>query len=186
MRAELRPGAAHALLGAPIAALGDRATDLAELWSARALRSAPALDDETNDPDRAVASIESLLLERVRRVGETRLRERVAISDRVTRLGAHVEPVPTWARRVGTSERSLRRLFHDEIGVSPSLYVRIVRLRGAIARAGSAPWSRIAADLGFADASHLAAEFRAFLGAAPTRFVATGTRCGGEMRPHDR
>jgi len=188
VRAELHPGAAHALLGAPVAALGDRATDLADLWSPRALRSVPALDDETIDPERAVASIEALLLDRVRRIGETRLRERMAISERVTRLGAQTEPLPTWARRVGTSERSLRRLFHDEIGVSPSLYARIVRLRRAIARAGTAPWSRIAADLGFADASHLAAEFRAFLGVAPTRFVAAahGARCGGGMRALDR
>jgi AraC-like DNA-binding protein len=176
VRAELRPGAAHALLGAPLAELGDRATDLAELWGP--LPAAPAFDAETTDPRLAIRTIEALLLERVRRIGEARLREQTKLAARVTQLAASSETVPTWARRVGMSERSLRRLFRDEIGVSPSLYARIARLRAAIARAGTARWSRVAADLGFADASHLAAEFRAFLGTAPTRFVDGHARCG--------
>jgi AraC-like DNA-binding protein len=186
VRIELRPGAASALLGASVHELGDRAIDLADLWGREATGPMRALSNETLDARTAHTALEKLLRDRVRRVGERTLIDRVETVRRVTTLApTRSEHVGTWARRVGLSERSLRRLFREEIGLSPWRYARIVRLRRAIARAGAQPWSAIAAELGFSDASHLAAEFRAFVGVAPTEFLraACSPLCGSATSP---
>jgi AraC-like DNA-binding protein len=71
---------------------------------------------------------------------------------------------------VGCSRRQLERLFEAGVGLSPRTYARISRFQYALRLrrdASRRSWADIAADAGFADQSHMIAEFRRFGGAAP-------------------
>jgi methylphosphotriester-DNA--protein-cysteine methyltransferase len=70
------------------------------------------------------------------------------------------------------SERHLRNVFREEIGISPKRYARIARIRRVAAKAGTESWARLAADHGFYDQAHLVAEFRELLGVTPRAFLA--------------
>lgn len=73
------------------------------------------------------------------------------------------------AGSLGVSERHLRRVFHETVGVSPKVFARLQRFRRAIraARKTRADWADVAADAGYYDQAHLIAEFRAISGVTP-------------------
>ena len=71
---------------------------------------------------------------------------------------------------LGVSERHLRRVFHEALGLSPKAFAKIVRFRRALraARADArCGWASIAAAAGYYDQAHLIAEFRAIAGVTP-------------------
>jgi transcriptional regulator GlxA family with amidase domain len=74
------------------------------------------------------------------------------------------------ADTLGCSRRHLAKHFAHEVGVSPKVAARLIRFDQARARVGSVPLARLAADHGFADQAHLAREFRALAGVAPSAF----------------
>ena len=74
------------------------------------------------------------------------------------------------AVRLGVSERQLRRIFHEVVGMSPKMYSRLARFGRAIraAREGvEISWAGIAAACGYCDQAHLIDEFHAIAGATP-------------------
>lgn len=81
-------------------------------------------------------------------------------------------------RELRVTRQYLARLFDREVGVSPKLVARVTRVKhvmalaGRRARAVSEPWARIAADAGYADQSHLIADFRALVGTTPAEWLA--------------
>lgn len=77
------------------------------------------------------------------------------------------------ARRVGASERTLARLFEQELGMSFGQWRRQMRLAHAAAMIPrGVPMSRVAAELGYASQSAFSAMFRKTFGHAPSRFFA--------------
>lgn len=95
--------------------------------------------------------------------------------DRARELLAHrfAEPLPLveLARLVGYSPHHLSRTFARAAGLTLSRYRRRLRVRAALARLeqGADDLAALAADLGFADHSHLTAACKAEAGAAPSR-----------------
>ena len=80
-------------------------------------------------------------------------------ADRIT--SASVNAV---ALDLGVSERHLRRVFLETVGVGPKKFAQLTRFRRAVHAAreeGHASWARIAADAGYYDQAHLITEFRA-------------------------
>lgn len=85
------------------------------------------------------------------------------------------------AREVELSPRRLSTLFAAEFGLTPKVAIRLARFdsaREAIADAavsrgarGSLDLSRIAADRGYYDQSHMVREFAAFAGLSPTAWI---------------
>jgi len=72
------------------------------------------------------------------------------------------------AREVGLGERSLLRLFHEQVGVSPKRLARILRFRAALAAvADGCDLATAAARCGYVDQPHLTREFVALGGASP-------------------
>lgn len=74
------------------------------------------------------------------------------------------------ARRLGITERHLRRVLPEATGLSPKQFQRVHRLNRAVAAADRTPcpsWARIAAMAGYYDQSHLIQEFRAITGRGP-------------------
>ncbi|MDQ6802839.1 MAG: helix-turn-helix domain-containing protein [Acidobacteriota bacterium] len=74
------------------------------------------------------------------------------------------------ARAIDISERHLRRVVFETAGASPKHYQRTLRLTRMMTTAdfdSNPSWSRLAADMGFVDQSHLAQEVRAVTGKTP-------------------
>ena len=80
---------------------------------------------------------------------------------------AEVLRVDDAADRLKVSARTLQRLAHRTVGVSPAAMIRRRRLQEAAQRVRDDPdaaLADIAAELGYADQAHLASDFRAVLG----------------------
>jgi AraC-like DNA-binding protein len=79
-------------------------------------------------------------------------------------------PVSALADDVGLSPRQLRRRFVAATGLTPKEFVRIRRVRSAIAELleRGATWSRVAAELGYADHSHLVRDMSEVTGLTPS------------------
>jgi AraC-like DNA-binding protein len=75
-----------------------------------------------------------------------------------------------WARRMGTTERTLSRRCHDDLGISFNEWRQRLKLVAALAliEAGE-PVQRIAAQLGYSNASAFIAMFRRLTGTSPTQ-----------------
>jgi AraC-like DNA-binding protein len=79
------------------------------------------------------------------------------------------------ARRVGLSDRQLRRLLHAEVGLGPRTFQRIGRLQRFLMVATAHPGrglAELAADAGFADQPHLSREARSLTGLTAAGLVA--------------
>ena len=77
------------------------------------------------------------------------------------------------ATGLACSERTLRRRFHEELGISLKRFARITRFRQAHAflqGAGGADWASAIARFGYVDQAHLIHEYREFAGTTPARF----------------
>jgi AraC-like DNA-binding protein len=80
------------------------------------------------------------------------------------------------AARSAVSTRHLERAFQEQVGVSPKMFGRLLRLDYALELAGSGSnWAEVAHLCGYFDQSHLARDFRAMTGATPVEFVALRT-----------
>ena len=88
------------------------------------------------------------------------------------------------ARRVGTTPFHLARVFRRETGWSVRGYAMRLRLYAVLDRLGGAgvDLSGLAAELGFADHSHLTRRFRAAFGTTPSRFKRRLAAIGGRAR----
>lgn len=168
VKVRLRPGAAGPVLGVPVGELRDRAVPLTDLWGERAAR----LEDRLNELTGAgpvLRGIEDTLIGIPRDGADPRdllLREAVAS------LSSVGERVGALARRLSVSERRLRDLFAERVGLSPKRFARVQRVRTVLAGAGSAQWAQLASDAGYYDQSHMTADFHTLMGVSPAAFRA--------------
>lgn len=152
----------------PADELTDRVVRLSELWP-RAAEWISRLSEASSEAAR-VDRLESLLLERYRAnessgsaldtpgLARWILRERGRIS------------VRNLAEAAGVSRQQLTRVFRERVGVTPKTYCRLARFHAGLAYADCGPeidWAQVAPDLGYADQSHMIAEFRTFSSLTP-------------------
>lgn len=168
IRARLRPGAAKPVFGVPVRELRDQAVPLTDLWGDRAARLEHRLNELTG-PDPILRRIEEALLERVHDSADSR---DLLLHEAIKSLSTTGERVAALARRLSVSERHLRDLFTDRVGLSPKRFARIQRVRTVLARAGSAKWAGLASDTGYYDQSHMTADFHTLMGVSPAAFRA--------------
>lgn len=163
-----RPARVAPFLRVPISDLTDCTVAIDDVWGTASSRLPSELCD-VNEAAR-IDRVESFLLTRL-----ARARQRAAALD-VERLAASVirrrgrVTVDAMARAAGVSRQHLSREFRGRIGVPPKLYTRLVRFQSGLVYAGcraTVDWARAAIDLGFADQSHMIADFREFTGLTP-------------------
>ena len=124
-----------------------------------------------SSPSQATAILGEAIARRVAVAGPRDGRA-LLVAEAVRRLPS--ERAQDIAVGLGVSERHLRRLFHQTLGMSPKRYERIARFRRAIdaARADAGTtWTSIAAAVGYYDQAHLIADFHAIAGATPGAFL---------------
>jgi AraC-like DNA-binding protein len=85
----------------------------------------------------------------------------------------------TLANEVGLSLRTMQRLFHDYVGVSPKWLLRRYRLQEAawrLAQNDDIQLAALAADLGYFDQAHLVGDFKCLFGCAPAQYRKSQSR----------
>ena len=177
----LWPDVAGAVLGVAPASLRDVTAPAAALLG----DAAAALDEAAQgDDDAGAAVLERWIAARLRDAPPIDALVRRAVLAIVETRGAM--PVARLAEHVGLSRRQLERRFHRAVGLTPKEYARVRRVRETIALALDpvSSWSRLAAEIGFADQSHLVREVGGVTGLTP---VALGERLGmiehGDVKP---
>ena len=78
-----------------------------------------------------------------------------------------------WAAMACLSLRQFERNFIIRVGISPKLFIRIVRFEYAMKIKNSysdKSWSEIALECGYTDSSHLLKEFKEFAEFPPSQF----------------
>jgi len=100
------------------------------------------------------------------------MRLRVSMESLRHACGASAPRVVTLARRLGVTDRHLRRLMVDEAGIAPRHFARIQRFHALLRASDVAAhpsWGALAAHHGYADQSHLIREVHDLAGVTPTR-----------------
>jgi AraC-like DNA-binding protein len=118
--------------------------------------------------------IESNLLQRLGRSGETGGVDIAGLTRWIERMRGQVS-VEELARAAGVSRQHLTRVFRHSVGVTPKIYCRLARFQATLgfftdpyAGAGDrVDWAQVAAEGGYADQSHMIAEFRRFSSVTP-------------------
>jgi len=164
----LRPAAVAALTGDPAALVDDEtlldASDLVEAVEV-AMRSG------TGHRERAVTVFSDWLAQRVGRIDDAAFRADALVP--VLMGDDAAETVEEAATRLAMSVRTLQRLAHRYVGVSPAAMIRRRRLQEAAERLRLDPGldlSELAAEIGYADHAHLTRDFRSVLGIAPRTY----------------
>lgn len=173
--ARLQLGAARAVLGVSAAAVAGRIVTLEELWGSAATRRLLERLAAARDPGDAALVLESAIAERLTASRGGGDGERLALDAAGRLKHASVSAV---AVELGVSERHLRRVFREIVGLSPKEFARLTRFQRALRAARRderANWASIATFAGYYDQAHLIAEFRAIAGATPRAFL-------GELR----
>ena len=171
--AYFEPGATAALLQVPAIELTDSTASLEDVWGPPGARLAEDLAelDEAARVDR----LEAVLLHRMRRSPPRRPGVDVEGLARWIRAESGSLDVRRLAEAAGVSRQNLGRQFRDAIGVSPKRYCRLARFQAGLAYAGAGsgvPWAQVAAELGYADQSHMIAEFREMSSLTPAALAA--------------
>ncbi|MER7249660.1 AraC family transcriptional regulator [Kribbella sp. NPDC000426] len=173
VRLRIRPGRVMALLDTAADELVDRTVPLEEVVGPSDL--AERLADYRDRPAAAVEVLGRFLVGRLPHRLPDRLR---LVSQAVAELaegpGGMATPrrVDETAAALGVSDRYLRRVFREAVGVSPKHFARITRVRNVIGQSRGS-WADVAAYSGYTDQSHLIADFRSLMGVTPKAF-ATG------------
>jgi AraC-like DNA-binding protein len=74
----------------------------------------------------------------------------------------------------GVSRQHFTRVFRDIVGLTPKLYCRLVRFHAGLVCAGCGSafdWADVAQRLGYADQSHMIAEFKQFSSLTPRQLA---------------
>jgi AraC-like DNA-binding protein len=189
VRARLHTGRTRRFLGRPARELVDRVVPLRAFWGESADRMTRELADVGPG---AVGGVFTQLLVHGHLAAAPGAPQRdELLRAATTLLAAEAGPVPgdvaETARRLHISERHLRNLFADGVGLSPKHFARIDRVRTVLARAQVLSWADLAAAAGYYDQSHLTGEFRRLMGVPPAAFsrgeLPTATRCPAPALP---
>jgi AraC-like DNA-binding protein len=166
--AQLRPGAAEVLFGAPALELAERHTPLDDLWPGEVdgileqLASAATLHQR-------IDRLETILAVRLAARGPL-LHPAVATALRQLPASPGIGRI---VRATGYSHRTLIALFRRSVGLTPGDYRRMLRFRatlGMITSPRAPSLAAIAADAGYSDQAHLTREFHTFAGVTPGEY----------------
>ena len=160
-----RPGMSAAFLCIPGVATTDASVPLSEIWGARGRQLGEQFDD-AKSPEQCAAVMEAQLVN----PSEPGVVQRVA-AHIVGRSGQ--VRVDDLAFDAGMSARQLRRLFVEEIGLSPKHFCRVIRFRHSLSqlsRSARGDWAQVALDSGYYDQAHFINEFRELSGFTPGEY----------------
>ena len=163
-----KPARAGSFLRVAVSDLTDNAVGIDDLWGTNGSRMASELCelDESGRIDRLESTLLAHLGTCRPRTGSLRLE---MLTASVLRRRGRVT-VDAMAQAAGVSRQHLTRQFREHLGIGPKLYSRLARFQSGLAYAGSREridWAQAAVEMGYADQSHMIAEFRQFSSLTP-------------------
>lgn len=172
------PLGANSLLQVRGGGMADRAVPFADLLDdARLTAGMRAWADEVMHARsfaERVAATDRFLLCRLGRAASPPDLLTAAIA-RLTGDGEDRTRVSALASQLACSERTLRRHFREELGLSVKRFVRITRFQRAHAflqRSSHTEWAGAVLRFGYVDQAHLIRDYREFAGTTPARYSA--------------
>ncbi|MFE5318916.1 helix-turn-helix domain-containing protein [Paenibacillus sp. NPDC056579] len=164
-----RPGAFHCYFQAPVAALTNRIADVSDYFPIEPRQFERELFAQ-EDKEQRIGLVERLL--------RTRMPER---DNKVDWLNDVIEAiihdrslikVEQVVERFGVTTRTLQRLFHQYVGVSPKWVIQRYRMHeaGELIEAGT-DIAQLAAELGYTDQAHFSKDFKAAVGKPPKQYA---------------
>lgn len=82
--------------------------------------------------------------------------------------------IKTISDKAGYSQKHMIKIFKEHVGVTPKEFLKVIRFQKVIQQIeeiDSIDWSTIAFDCGYYDQSHFIADFKAFSGFTPTKYL---------------
>jgi len=164
----LRSWATGATLNTPAAILTNQIEEARSVSRQLCDAIKETLHASSQDLQQALAPLIGLLYQ-----SSKRLEEKVVIAVTRAEKDDGQCTVDDLAQAAGVSARQLDRLMLASVGVTPKLFLRMLRFRKAIAlHDRQHSWANIAAECGYHDQSHMVREFKQFAGESPTVTVA--------------
>ena len=173
------PGGFHGFLGRPVAELRDRTIDARVVFGKDAVAAYESALRRAKTEAVKIRTADRFLLERLPH-RDPQAEWAGSLVELAERDGS-IRSVADLSRHTGVGIRTLQRLFREYVGVAPKWVIQRYRLHELVERMnrdGGIDWAATAAELGYADQSHLIRDFRAVVGRTPVRGEATqaGTR----------
>lgn len=170
--ARLALGTYRAVLGKPASELAGEIVALGDLWDTAATQRLEERLAAARDAASAAMILKSAIADRLESAKCFDAHTWLAKST-VRRLDTL--NVASVAEDLGVSERHLRRIFREAVGLSPKAFFKLTRFERALKAAmngGDSNWSAIATHAGYYDQAHMIADFRSITGATPREFLA--------------
>ena len=161
-----RPGMSTAILPLPGLETTDQSIAMGEIWGAKSRRLTERIAEAQSELE-CIQVIEENLPD----PGDITVVQRLCAS--IVEQAGQVR-MDDLAFQAGLSARQLRRLFLEQVGLSPKHFCRIIRFRNSLSRlvgVGRGDWAELALECGFYDQAHFINEFREFSGSTPGEFV---------------
>ena len=162
----MRPGMAYSLLRLPGTETTDQSIPLEDVWGPLGRRLNSQMENAAS-AEECVGFLEACLTE----PGETGIVQRVCAAIVQERGQMRVDEL---AFDAGMSARQLRRVFLEQVGLSPKHFCRVIRFRDSASRLAASKrgdWVQIALDCGYYDQAHFINEFRELSGHTPASFA---------------
>jgi AraC-like DNA-binding protein len=161
----LHAGAAGAVLGVPAWWLRRRTVRLRDVRSSTVVPIEAALTRAATNAERRLV-LEAMIVQIAKRSLNDAVREAVA------RLNDPTAQIRLLAAHLSIGERELRRVFAENVGLSPKALQRVLRFNRLLKRlpelaARHMSAASLAADLGYADQAHMSRECRRIAGESP-------------------
>ncbi|MEY4576688.1 MAG: hypothetical protein RL701_1391, partial [Pseudomonadota bacterium] len=175
LQLNLHPLGARRLFGVPLSELRGTAIAFRDLVPVAQRKLSERLA-ELATWDQRFDLLEAFLLERLR-VAPPAQRTVVWALSRLADT-ARAPQLAELARELGYSQKHVIALFHDQVGVPPKVWQRLLRferLQRVLKSAGPAhgrTLAQIASECGYYDQSHLARDVRQFTGASASQLIA--------------
>ncbi len=170
MGVQFWPGGAFPFFRPPASELSNRFLSLEDLWGADAERLYQRLVQAPTPQDKFAILERALLAAAPRDLGH-----HPAVATALARLRrCRDASVASLAKEAEVSHKRFIRLFTEEMGVAPKLFLRMRRFRrllDAVWRRPSVDWAEEAFVHGYYDQPHLIREFHEFSGFTPTDYM---------------
>lgn len=180
----LKPSRVSRLFGLPLHELRDLRLQLDCLWPSLAEQLNRQMAETTTFSER-VFLLSAFLRDLPQAGGEPKSDYLNAFQD-VVRAVPRVDAINEIARRHQLNHRTMRRYFHQYLGLGAKEMERVARVQGAVCRLTEAPQQSLAvlaSDCGYSDQSHFTREFRSLIGQSPKRFASLVGRMADKTLP---
>ena len=164
-------GTYHAVLGKPAPEFAGRIVALRDLWDTASTQRLEEQLASAKDTHSAVVILKATIAERLGTGSRFDTNTRLA---QIAARRLESLTVASVAEDVGVSERHLRRVFREVVGLSPKEFSKLMRFERALNAAKDSrdsSWTDIAVGAGYYDHAHLIADFRSIAGATPREFL---------------